>query len=228
MRSQGVALSKALLTAAGRRLSEPMVARVRTASGYLAVGRWVSSHGWDKAPRVASRNAVFDAMIGETVGEPIAYLEFGVYEGRSIRRWVEKVSHPQAEFHGFDSFEGLPETFDAAYPRGHFDVKGQTPNIDDARVHWHVGWFEETLPSFKPPTDKRLVVTLDADLYSATKFVLNHLNDHMKPGTLVYFDELSRVDHEPAAFDDFCSATGKTFEPLAFEKTLNTGAFILR
>lgn len=220
--------AKDLLTGLGARLGDRGVARIRVAVGYLAVGHWVEGNGWSEAPRLHSRNRVFDAMMEEVKGDAIVYLEFGVYQGASIRRWVAGVGNPQAEFHGFDSFEGLPETFDAAYGAGHFDVGGRTPDINDPRVHWHVGWFEDTLPGLVVSEGKRLVITLDADLYSATKLVLNQLDEHIGPGTLIYFDELSRIDHEPAAFDDYRASSGKRFEPLAFEKSLNTGAFICR
>jgi hypothetical protein len=192
----------------------------------VALGRWVADHGWADAPRVASRNRVFDSMINEVGDQPICYLEFGVYQGASLRYWVAKNANPVSEFHGFDSFEGLPETFDARYPAGAFDQGGRTPDIKDDRVRFHVGWFENTLPQFVMPAGKRLVVTLDADLYSATKFVLSELDEFIVPGTVIYFDELSRVDHEPAAFDDYQRETGKRFEPLALERSLNTGAFV--
>jgi hypothetical protein len=69
-------------------------------------------------------------------------------------------------------------------------------------------------------------VTLDADLYSSTALVLDHLSEAIIPGAILYFDELSRVDHEPAAFADFMSRYGRTFEVLALEDTFNTGAFL--
>jgi hypothetical protein len=225
---QPAALVKAALTRTGAHLPEATVSRLRVAIGYLAVGKWVARNGWSEAPRVASRNRVFDAMMAEIGGDPFAYLEFGVWEGASLRYWVERMSNAQSEFHGFDSFEGLPETFDAVYGAGHFDKRGKTPDIADPRVAFHVGWFEETLPHFVVPSGKRIVITLDADLYSATKLVLETLDEHIVPGTLIYFDELSRIDHEPAAFDDYRSSSGKAFDPIALESSLNTGAFICR
>lgn len=216
------------MIALGSRLSPAVIERIRVTVGYLALGGWVKCNGWYTAPRVGSRNRVFDAMMEDVKGDEIAYLEFGVFEGRSFRRWVEGVANPRAEFHGFDSFVGLPETFDADHRAGHFDLGGRTPDIDDPRVHWHVGWFDQTLPCFEVPQDRRLVIVLDATLYSATRLVLNQLDKHIQPGTLIYFDELSRLDHEPRAFDDYRSATGKHFEALVFEKNLNTAAFICR
>lgn len=228
MRTRAASAAKLTLTKLGGRSPGSLVRGVRIATGYLAVGEWVRRNNWSEAPRVPDRNAVFDAMIAQLEGDSVVYLEFGVHMGTSFKHWVERAKHPEAEFHGFDSFEGLPETFDAVYQAGHFDVGGKTPDIDDPRVHWHVGWFEDTLPTFTVPVGKRLAITLDADLYSATKLVLATLDEHIVPGTLIYFDELSRIDHEPAAFDDYRRTTGKKFEPVAFNNTLNHGAFVCR
>jgi hypothetical protein len=71
-----------------------------------------------------------------------------------------------------------------------------------------------------------LLVTFDADLYSATRLALEHLAPAVEPGAIFYFDELSRVDHEPAAFLDFMSIHRRRFEVIALEDTFNTGAFI--
>jgi len=70
---------------------------------------------------------VFDAIIEEVGDEPIAYLEFGVFEGRSLRYWSRGLRNWDSELHGFDSFRGLPETFDGTYPAGHFNMNGQPP-----------------------------------------------------------------------------------------------------
>jgi hypothetical protein len=221
-------IAKAALTRLGARLPDSTISGLRVATGYIAVGKWVATNGWRDAPRVASRNRVFDAMVAEIGKDSVAYLEFGVWEGASLRYWVNRITDPDSEFHGFDSFEGLPETFDAVYGAGHFDKGGKTPDIKDPRVKFHVGWFEQTLPEFVVPPGKRIAITLDADLYSATKLVLQTLDEHIAPGTLIYFDELSRIDHEPAAFDDYRRVSGKRFEPIALERSLNTGAFICR
>lgn len=217
---------KRLLTLAGSRLPAKAVHGIRVAAGYVSVGNWVAQRGYSDAPRVASRDRVFDAMLDVVGSEAVAYLEFGVFEGATLRYWSAKLTNPESELHGFDSFEGLPETFDSAYPMGRFDLGGKPPTIEDPRVSFHIGWFDATVPGFVVPEGKRLVITLDADLYSATRLVLDSLDQYIVEGTLIYFDELSRIDQEPAAFDDYIQRTGKRFTAVALESTLNTGAFM--
>ena len=82
---------------------------------------------------------------------PIDYLEFGVFQGESMRHWVTLNQHPDSRFYGFDSFEGLPEDwkrFDGQMVKAHFDVKGSVPDIDDPRVSFVRGWFQETVDEF--------------------------------------------------------------------------------
>lgn len=214
------------LARAGRVAPGELSRAVALAAGYFQVGRWMREHGFADAPTVRGRTQVFQAVADEVADEQVLYLEFGVFQGASLRWWSRALRHHGSELHGFDSFEGLPETFDAhSYPQGTFNVGGQPPKIDDRRVHFHVGLFENTLPRFVVPDHERLVITLDADLYSATKLVLDHLAPVIRPGTVLYFDELSRVDHEPAAFADFMAATGRHFRAIALEDTYNTGAF---
>jgi hypothetical protein len=217
---------KRLLSLAGSRLPGSAVSAIRVAAGYVAVGNWVAQRGYADAPRVPSRDRVFDAMLDVCGSDAAAYLEFGVWEGASLMYWSAKLTNPDSELHGFDSFEGLPETFDSTCPMGQFDRGGKPPDIEDSRVAFHVGWFEATVPGFVVPEGKRLVIMLDADLYSSTKLVLDSLDRYIVEGTLIYFDELSRFEHEPTAFDDYIQRTGKRFTALALESTLNKGAFM--
>jgi hypothetical protein len=60
---------------------------------------------------------------------------------------------------------------------------------------------------------------MDADLYSSTSYVLHHLRPYIRPGTLIYFDEMNHVEHEPKAFDEFMKGTSLTFRPVCADRT---------
>ena len=109
--------------------------------------------------------------------------------------------------------------------KGTFDVGGKIPDIPDERVQFFKGWFEDSLPQYQVPEHDVLVLVLDADLYSSTKFVLNHLKSYIKPGTYIYFDDMSRPDHEPKALEEFIAESGLNFELFSTDVSLNTSFF---
>ena len=154
----------------------------------------------------------------------IDFLEFGVFQGNSLKYWLEKVRHPEARFVGFDCFRGLPERFHRHCPKGQFDTGGKPPKIDDARCSFEIGLFTETLPKFlkRQPLERRKVVHLDADLYSSTLYVLTMLAARLRAGDILIFDEFGGVllaVHEFKAFDDFCAAYPISVEVLGATKS---------
>lgn len=135
---------------------------------------------------------------------PINYLEFGVAQGHSIRWFAAQNKHPDSEFHGFDTFTGLPEDW-GPYRKGAFNNNNQVPETDDVRVRFHQGLFQQTLPGFLKqfPENKRTILFMDADLYSATLYTLTSLAHFLKKGDLIFFDEFAVPTHEFRAYTDF-------------------------
>lgn len=133
-------------------------------------------------------------------GGPICVLEFGVWTGKSMRQFVALNSHPDSLFFGFDSFEGLPEYWRPGYDKGTFNKAGTIPKIDDRRVQFVKGWFNQTLhPFLESHPDllesitagrRKLFVHFDADLYSSTLCVLANLAFHIKDYYCI-FDEFT-------------------------------------
>ena len=82
-------------------------------------------------------------------------------------------------------------------------------------MQFHVGWFADTLPAFALPAHERLVVSLDADLYSSTVTVLDFLRDRLSDGTFLYFDEFNHRADELRAFEEFLTQTEHTFQLFA-------------
>jgi hypothetical protein len=143
--------------------------------------------------------------------------------------WSAALRNPESHLHGFDSFEGLPEPFDDAggkYAKGWFSTGGRAPQIDDPRVTFYKGLFDQTLPAYKPPTYDVLFVNVDADLYSSTIYVLRALRPYFIPGVYLYMDDMSRPDHEPRALAEFMAESGLKFRALAADQTLNNILFL--
>ena len=218
---------KQFLTIAGSRMSARRLHHLKILVNYMKLGRWMAKNNFHIERRVPDRPDVFAAVAEQVHDKQVLYLEFGVFTGASMRYWSNALKHPDAILHGFDSFEGLPEDFDVdgPYTKGTFDLKGKIPQIDDPRVEFFKGWFDEALPKYKLPEYEVLVIVLDADLYSSTQYVLNHFCSYIMPGTFIYFDELSRTDHEPRAFEEFMKESGLHFRLVSADYSLNMAFF---
>jgi tetratricopeptide (TPR) repeat protein len=131
-------------------------------------------------------------------------LEFGVYNGKSIRRIA---SLTQATIYGFDSFEGIPENWNDE-PKGSYSAEGVLPAVPD-NVTLIKGWFNETIPLFLKESNPSISIRflhIDCDLYSSTKTVFDFLWKKIIPGTVILFDEFigykSWQDDEFKAFTE--------------------------
>jgi O-methyltransferase len=153
----------------------------------------------------------------DTIGDTVTYLEFGVHMGWSLTRILQKFPDPQARFFGFDSFSGLPEKWGNTMDVGHFSLGGQAPEINDDRVKFVKGWFQNTVPGFlsENPISGPVMVHFDADLYSSTLFLLTTLWHHI-PEYWFVFDEFQ--PDEIVAMYDFVKAYPVSFEFIACTK----------
>jgi O-methyltransferase len=223
--SKELALEKAsrlkeMLTRIGSRLSYGAIHNLDATMNYLDVGRWMREKGYHARPRMSRREELFDLVGGRVAERNVLYLEFGVYRGDATRYWSRLLRNTESQLHGFDSFEGLPEDWIGVDFKGRFSAGGQAPQIDDPRVRFFKGWFNQTLPDYKLPPHEELILILDADLYSSTIFVLNTLENAIVPGTYLYFDEFSHRYEERRAFDEFQARTGMKFSLLGATRSL--------
>jgi len=148
--------------------------------------------------------------------EKILYLEFGVFKGDSIKWWANANNNSESEFYGFDTFEGLPESW-GDYDKGAFNAG--IPVIDDSRVHFVKGLFQDTLSTFlknrnDANNEKRLLLHMDPDLFSSTLYVLTTIRPLLKKNDIILFDEFFVPNDEFAAFEIFCRSYYISFELL--------------
>ncbi len=135
---------------------------------------------------------------------PVSYLEFGVAHGISMKWFVQQLAHPDSRLHGFDTFTGLPEDY-GPFKKGAFSSGNSFPEVNDNRVKFHQGLFQQTVPGFVATfsNDKRNVIMMDADLHSATLYALSSLAHLLKKGDIIFFDEFAVPTHEFRAYLDF-------------------------
>jgi hypothetical protein len=155
-------------------------------------------------------------------------VEFGVYEGDSIRAIGEWAGRP---VHGFDSFEGLPADWTGTTETaGKFNAKGKLPRVP-GNVTQRAGWFGDTLPPSLARHEGLLAFAkIDCDLYSSTKTVFDALAPRIGAGTLLAFDEYFNYhnwqQHEFKAFQEFVQANDVRYQYLGF--TQSGGSVLLR
>jgi hypothetical protein len=142
-------------------------------------------------------------------------LEFGVATGRTLNQFAHWL--PTKPIHGFDGFVGLPEDWTSRMRKGFF-ARSTLPRVRKNCQLW-VGWFNETLPTFKQKIQLTRPIALlhvDCDLYSSTVTILNKLKDNIVPGTVIVFDEYINYPgwqlDEFRAWQEHCKMYGIKYE----------------
>jgi len=205
------------LTCMGAWMGEGQVGNLKGSLRYIELGALLRKLGFRVQPigRTApSREALYELIAREVGGREVLYQEFGVFEGEATRRWSKLLTNPNAKLHGFDSFEGLPEAWIESrrvLEKGHFSTAGAIPVIDDPRVRFFKGWFDETLATYEVPRHEVLVINFDADLYSSTRCIFDKMGPYIVPGAWLYFDEFNDPQHELRAFMEFIAASPYKF-----------------
>ncbi len=185
------------------------------ALGFLAAGIEASQYAVARmaaAKRFESAEWLRDFAVSQAP-ETGMVLEFGVFSGQSINRMAAAL--PRRRLFGFDSFEGLPETWRPGFPRGAF--RTDLPKVRD-NVELVVGWFDQVLPDFvkSHPGEPVALLHVDCDLYSSTKTIFSLLGDRIGAGTIIIFDEYFNypewAQHEFKAFQEFVAERRISYE----------------
>jgi len=162
--------------------------------------------------------------------ETIDYLEFGVASGKSFQWWLKRLTNDKNKFYGFDTFEGLPENWGIAYVKG--DMSSTIPIVNDDRAAFFKGLFQDTLFDFLKENhiekERRKIIHLDADIFSATLFVLTTLYPYLNKGDVLFFDEFNVPKHEFLAFKLFTESYYIQFETLGAVNNYYQVAFMVK
>jgi O-methyltransferase len=188
--------------------------------------------------------AVVRAFEGQTDFEGRAFYEFGVFRGYSL--WfAEQISRGRTpttfQFHGFDSFEGLPETRVDARFFGRGDLTAGYNRVRDnltrfgadwSRIQLHKGFYSDPFfseLSSRVTFDPVSIAVIDVVVYESCVPVLNFLGPRLVPGSILVFDDfndMGRSDQhgERRAFKEYTDRTGLECEQI-FELGFECVAF---
>jgi O-methyltransferase len=161
----------------------------------------------------------------------ISYLEFGVASGSSFKWWLANNSNASSNFFGFDTFEGLPEDWGGFYKKG--DMMSAIPEVNDSRASFYKGLFQDTLTEFISKNNSKIsdadvrVIHCDADLYTATIFVLSQMYPFLKKGDIILFDEFNVPMHEYKAFKEFTENFYIALSPIGQVNSFYQTAFMV-
>jgi hypothetical protein len=178
------------------------------------------------AIQLISREQLWDYTLSQVRIEGL-YLEFGVFEGRSINHIARAARTPQGtrpQVYGFDSFEGLKEDWRGnQLGKGAFDRGGRMPQVE-TNVTLVKGWFDQTLPNFLAEHSGPVAyLHIDSDTFEAARTVLSLLGDRIVPGTIVVFDEYFGYrgwkEGEHRAWVELAQTRNVTYEYIAFTAT---------
>lgn len=127
-------------------------------------------------------------------------VEFGVASGSTVNAIAD--AFPNRTVYGFDSFDGLPEDWNASHPAGAFKMDSLPVILDNVKLE--VGLFADTLTiDWEPYGDIVSFVHIDCDLFSSTITIVDWLWTKVVTGSIILFDELyytydgrNYLDHE--------------------------------
>ena len=117
------------------------------------------------------------------------YTEFGVCMGRTVN-FIAGMN-PARLIHGFDSFKGLPESWEQGATKDTFGLKQKEsyPHVLP-NVVLHVGLFKDSLPCFVQEYKAPIAfIHIDSDLFSSAQTVFYYLGKQIRSGTVILFDE---------------------------------------
>jgi O-methyltransferase len=144
-----------------------------------------------------------------------------------------KYGSARRHLHLFDSFEGPPEpdeTVDGEQAirearevgggtggklvalsvsvgplEANKDLLERVIGYDASYLHYHKGWFQDTLPAEAAEVGEIAILRLDGDWYASTKICLESLYDQVVSGGFVIIDDYGAYDGCRKAVDEFMS-----------------------
>jgi predicted O-methyltransferase YrrM len=150
-------------------------------------------------------------------------VEFGVWSGNSINYFAREL--PRASVFGFDSFLGLNEDWSGwNLSKGMFNLNGISPLVEKNVIIYN-GLYEDTIPEFVKNNNFENgidLIHMDSDTYIPTIYALNTLNNLVRKGSIIIFDEYFGYpnwrNHEYKAFRELVLQNSINYRYIAYSE----------
>ena len=117
---------------------------------------------------------------------------------------------------GPESQDGAPQPVAGAYDSvGGHGTMAECRDLIETRigypasqVHFHVGWFQDTVPAASTGIGPIALLRLDGDWYASTKVCLDYLYDHVVADGFVIIDDYGSYEGCRKAVDEFIAQRG--------------------
>ncbi len=144
---------------------------------------------------------LFDAF--QEICEPDAAVD-GERAVREVREFTKKEGHDKGKL---QSLTGIYDSFGGAGTLDeNKDLLEKVVGYPVEHIHYHVGWFQETLPVDHESIGPIAILRLDGDWYASTKVCLDYLFDKVVVGGVVIIDDYGTYEGCRRAFDEFVIA----------------------
>jgi hypothetical protein len=159
--------------------------------------------------------------------------EFGVYRGGCARMILSTAgTAPDARYHLFDTFEGIPdnELTEGERAQGYVGKLSDT-SVDYVRERlapwsdqlvFHVGDVFETIP--KTDTGNLSLVHMDLNASAPTRVALEYAYERLVPGGIIVFDDYGHgaVNDQRAVIEEICAPLPENLIALPSRQALLT------
>lgn len=140
---------------------------------------------------------LFDAF--DDICEPDAEVD-GERAVREVGRWAKRggTAGRLIPLRGFYDHRGGPGTLG-----DNRALLEERLGYDPGHLHYHQGWFQETLPAQHGQIQEIAVLRIDADWYASTRVCLEHLFGKVVSGGFVIIDDYGAYEGCRRAVDEF-------------------------
>ncbi len=135
-----------------------------------------------------------------------AYVEFGVYDGRSFVLAGHALKNVCGKFLAYDSYRGIGGSLESEkhiFLDGHYSANIETlhhnilySNLGDLNYQVVPGFFQDTLSGRSSKDDgvgPISVVHIDVDVYEPALLALNYVGADLSDGALIMFDDFDQM-----------------------------------